>query len=339
MVKFLVVGFGNIGKRHASLIVEHPDAELMGVVDIDVERRKEALDLYPLKVFDNIDAFFDSKEPADVINICTPNHLHIPYSLKSLQANYHTVCEKPFGLTSSSCTKAILAAQQTDKELFCVMQNRYSPPSQWLKGLMKEDTLGKIYQVQINCFWNRDDRYYVEGGWRGTLEKDGGVLFTQFSHFVDTLYWLFGDIKNIKADFHNFKHRHNTEFEDTGSVQFDFVKGGTGAFNYSTCTYEQNLESSLTIIAEKGTVKVSGQYMQDVVWCEVEDYEFEGLPPGNPPNQYPSGAQGSASNHQYVIQNVVDTLKGKTFPDVSVEDGAKVVDMIERIYRHRPQFI
>ena len=159
------------------------------------------------------------------------------------------------------------------------MQNRYSPPSAWLKDMVDSGRLGRIHMVQVNCFWNRDDRYYGKIPWKGTLDLDGGTLFTQFSHFIDILYWLFGDIHGIQARFADFTHSHNTDFEDSGLVTFDFVQGGMGTLQFSTAVAETNFESSLTIVAEKGTVKVGGQYMNEVEYCRIEGYEMPELRP------------------------------------------------------------
>ena len=188
--------------------------------------------------------------------------------------------------------------------------------------------------VQINCYWNRDDRYYGKSDWKGTLALDGGPLFTQFSHFIDIMYWLFGDIENIQAHFDNFKHQKNTEFEDSGFIHFDFVNGGIGSINYSTAVNDKNFESSITIIGEKGTVKVGGQYMDKVEYCHLEDYEMPELEASNPPNDY-GDYKGSAANHHFVIQNVVDTLQEKSAATTNALEGMKVVEMIERIYHHR----
>ena len=143
------------------------------------------------------------------------------------------------------------------------MQNRYSPPSVWIKDLIDRKVLGDIYMVQLNCYWNRDERYYKAGGWKGTKDLDGGTLFTQFSHFIDIMYWLFGDIQNIQGKFADFNHKDYTDFEDSGFVSFDFVNGGIGSLNYSTSVANQNLESSMTIIGEKG-IKLSGGQRQRV---------------------------------------------------------------------------
>ena len=186
--------------------------------------------------------------------------------------------------------------------------------------------------VQLNCYWNRDERYYKKGDWKGRLDMDGGVLYTQFSHFIDIMYWLFGDIKNIDARFQNFNHKNSTEFIDSGIVGFEFINGGLGTINFSTSIWGANMESSIAVIGEKGSVKVSGQYMDKVTHCIVKDYDMPDLPPANPPNDY-GEYKGSAANHHYIIQNVVDVIKGRSEITTNALEGMKVVEMIERIYQ------
>jgi predicted dehydrogenase len=169
------------------------------------------------------------------------------------------------------------------------------------------------------------------------MRYDGGPLFTQFSHFIDIMYWLFGDIDDIRARFWNFNHQHNTEFEDSGHLNFKFKRGGMGSFNYTTSVWDQNLESSLTIIGEKGSIKVGGQYMEKVEVCHVEGYEMPELPAANPPNDY-GPYKGSAANHSFVIENVVDTLLGNDTATTNALEGLKVVEIIERIYATREVF-
>jgi len=267
--------------------------------------------------------------------ICTPNGLHAQQAITALNHRKHVVCEKPMGLTKAACEAVIFKALNVSRQVFCVMQNRYSPPAIWLKEIIGQNLLGKIFQVQVNCFWNRDDRYYFPKGkkhpWKGTKALDGGTLFTQFSHFVDIMYWLFGDITNIEARVSDFKHQHSTDFEDSGIVLFDFVEGGMGCINYSTAVWDKNFESSLTIIGEKGTVKVGGQYMNDVVYAHIEGYEMPVLPPANPPNDY-GHYKGSANNHGFVFDNVVDVVRGKKEIATNAMEGLKVVEIIERIY-------
>ena len=160
---------------------------------------------------------------------------------------------------------------------------------------------------------------------------DGGVLFTQFAHFIDILYWLFGDIADIQAKFHNFAHQNLTSFEDTGLVNFRFVNGGVGCLNYSTAVWGKNLESSMTVIGSKGSLKIGGQYMNEVEYCHIDGYEMPDLQPTNPANDY-GAYKGSAANHVYVFENVVDVLKGRKAITTNALEGLKVVEIIERIY-------
>ena len=190
--------------------------------------------------------------------------------------------------------------------------------------------------VQLNCYWNRDARYYKAGNWKGTASLDGGTLFTQFSHFIDIMYWLFGDIRNIQAKFSDFSHKELTDFEDSGHVTFNFVNGGMGCLNYSTAIWDKNLESSITIIAENGSVKVGGQYMNKVEHCHVSNYQMPELQEASPANDY-GAYKGSAANHHFIIENVVDVLKGRTTITTNALEGLKVVDIIERIYALKPK--
>jgi predicted dehydrogenase len=273
----------------------------------------------------------------DVVNICTPNGLHAEQAISALEAKKHVVVEKPMGLTKDQCERVIFKALQQSKQVFCVMQNRYSPPSEWIKSVIDNETLGKIFMVQLNCYWNRDDRYYKKESWKGTQELDGGTLFTQFSHFIDIMYWLFGDIDNIQGKFSDFTHKDSTDFEDSGLVNFDFINGGMGCINYSTAVSDQNLESSITIIGERGSVKIGGQYMNEVEICNIKDYDIPMLAPTNPGNDYGS-YKGSAANHNYVIKNVIDTLRGRTSATTNALEGLKVVEIIERIYKVRNSY-
>ena len=213
-IKFAVIGQGHIGKRHAEMIRRNAQCKLVAVCD---SLPKEAIGLENLqeKFYSNIDELLKQHPDIEVVNVCTPNGLHAEHALKALEAGKHVVVEKPMALTKLDCEKVIYAALHHHKTVFCVMQNRYSPPSAWLKDVIDNKILGDIYMVQLNCYWNRDERYYKKGNWKGTNNLDGGTLFTQFSHWVDIMYWLFGDIKNIQAKFADFNHKDSTDFEDS----------------------------------------------------------------------------------------------------------------------------
>ena len=332
-IKFAVIGCGHIGKRHAEMIQRNEEAQLVALCDIK-PKKELGIDLYNVPFFSNIEDLLASDIAFDVLNVCTPNGLHTEHSIKGLESKKHIVCEKPMGLTTASCETVIFKSLQVSKQLFLVMQNRYSPPSQWIKEVIEKKIIGETFLVQLNCYWNRDERYYKKGNWKGVNDLDGGTLFTQFSHFIDIMYWLFGDIKDIQAKFNDFNHKDLTEFEDSGMISFNFINGGMGCINYSTSVWDTNLESSITIIGSNGSIKIGGQYMNEVEYCHVKNYEMPKLAPVNPANDYGT-YKGSAANHHYIIQNVIDTLKGRTTITTNALEGLKVVDIIERIYSLR----
>lgn len=329
-IRFVVLGYGHIGKRHAAMINANEECELVGICDI---AGKDCLkgEVLTIPLFTDSKDIYNSGLEFDVLSIATPNGLHEEQALEGIRNGHHVVIEKPMALTKKGCENILYAALHKNKQVFCVMQNRYSPPSVWIKDLLHNNILGKIFLVQINCYWNRDDRYYTKKNWHGKQDLDGGTLFTQFSHFVDIMYWLFGDITNIKARFEDFNHKDLTDFEDSGIITFDFNNGGIGSFSYSTAIWDKNLESSITIIAERGTVKIGGQYMNEVEACHIKDYHMPQLPPSNPPNDY-GPYKGSAANHHYIFDNVVNVLKGREAITTNALEGMKVVDIIERIY-------
>ena len=333
-IKFGVIGIGHIGKRHASMIKLNHECELVAVCDV-LDKNHLDMDEIDVPFYDSAKEMLEEESSIDIVCVCTPNGLHAEHSSLALDYKKHLVVEKPMGLSKANCEQLIFKALNVNKQIFCVMQNRYSPPSKWLKEMVSSGKLGNIYNVQINCYWNRDDRYYFKNGekhpWKGTNDLDGGTLFTQFSHFVDLMYWIFGDITDIQAKFDNFSHENSIEFEDTGLVNFRYVDGGMGSINYSSSVWDCNLESSVTVIAENGTIKVGGQYMNKVEYCNIKDYTFSELPASNPANDYGS-YKGSANNHPYIFENVVDVIKNRKPISTNALEGMKVVDIIERIY-------
>ena len=331
-IRFAVVGCGHIGKRHAEMIVRDAGAELVALCDI---RSKEELGIeaYDVPFFPSLNELLQADLEVDVINICTPNGLHAGMAIQAIESGHHVVIEKPMALTLQDAEKVVYTSLRYQKQAFCVMQNRYSPPSIWIKEMVDSGRLGNIYMVQLNCYWNRDNRYYKARGWHGDALLDGGTLFTQFSHFIDIMYWLFGDICHIQAKFADFNHQNLTAFEDSGLITFDFVNGGMGCLNYSTAVWDKNMESSMLIIAENGSVKIGGQYMNEVEYCHIKDYEMPTLAPTNPGNDY-GPYKGSAQNHNFVIRNVVEVLSETSGKQITtnVLEGLKVVDIIQKIY-------
>lgn len=329
-MRFAVLGCGHIGKRHAEMIRANGEAELVALVDIK-EKSTLGIDHFGVPFYPSLEAYLKDGPEADVINIATPNGLHGRQALQALEAKKHVLIEKPMALHKSEAEAIIEKGAAVRRQVFTVTQNRYSPPSEWMKAMVDSGRLGKVYMVQLNCFWNRDGRYYTPGSWHGTKDLDGGTLFTQFSHFIDILHWLFGDIKNIQARLANHNHREMTAFEDSGVVTFDFVQGGAGSMSFSTSVWDRNLESSMTVIAEHGSIQIGGQYMEQVKYCHVRDYQLPDLPATSPNLDY-GGYKGSAQNHYRVIATMVDLVKGRAAA-TNAQEALQVVDIIERIYR------
>jgi UDP-N-acetyl-2-amino-2-deoxyglucuronate dehydrogenase len=325
-IKFAVVGVGNIGLRHIHHILQNKNTELVAVCDTDASK---------LKTF-SVPTFLDIKElltntNAEVINICTPNYLHAPHTIAALNAGKNVVCEKPMSTSLADANEMIECANKNNKIIFVVKQNRYNPPVQQVKKLLQENVLGEIYFVNVNCFWNRNENYYNSAAWRGKKNEDGGCLYTQFSHFVDILYYLFGKVEAIKSIMQNSNHAY-TEIEDNGTCILKTASGAIVNFNFSTCAFESNMEGAITVIAENGTVKIGGQYLNTIEYQKIKNIE---LPPINisaKANDY-GLYQGSMSNHDLVIQNVIDTLNGTDTIMTNATEGRDVVDIIEQMYK------
>ncbi|MBS1659711.1 MAG: Gfo/Idh/MocA family oxidoreductase [Bacteroidetes bacterium] len=327
-LKFAIVGCGRIAQRHAEHIQRL--GKLIAVCDIDPKKAKDLADKYQAKAYGSIDELLKNSKEIDVVSVCSPNGLHAEHSIKSLQAGLHVLCEKPMALSVQDCGDMITAAERANKRLFIVKQNRFNPPVAAVKKLIDEKKLGKIYSVQLSCFWNRNEEYY-KNSWKGTKDLDGGTLYTQFSHFVDLLYWMIGDIKEVAGFTGNMGHDGIIEFEDNGVISLRFYNGAIGTINYTVNSHKKNMEGSLTIFGEKGTIKIGGQYLNELEYQDIEGYVIKDLPPGNPPNQY-GQYQGSMSNHDKVYENLIEVLSGNGIIATNGFEGLKTVEIIDKIY-------
>ncbi len=329
MVSFGIVGCGRIGQRHAEHITGK--GKLVAVCDNVKEKAHELAAKYGVKAYCSIDEMLGNEKEMQVVSVCTPNGLHAEHTIKSLNAGFHVLCEKPMAITVQECGKMIQAAERANRRLFAIKQNRFNPPVEAVKKLIDENRLGKLYSIQLNCFWNRNEDYY-KNSWKGTLSLDGGTLFTQFSHFIDLLYWLVGDVEEVKAFMGNYAHHGMIEFEDTGAVILKFENGVIGTVNYTVNSYKKNMEGSLTIFGEKGTVKIGGQYLNELEYQSIEGYKIENLPEGNKPNNY-GNYVGSMSNHDKVYDNLIEVLQNNAAITTSSFEGLKTVEIIEKIYK------
>lgn len=224
--------------------------------------------------------------------------------------------------------------KQTGKKLFVVKQNRFNPPVVFIKQLLDEKRLGQVFSFQLNCFWNRPAAYYHHS-WKGTKELDGGILFTQFSHFIDLLYWLLGDLTFANGTRQNFLHKQCIEFEDTGVAILKMNSGAIGTINYTINSNHKNMEGSLTLFGEKGTVKIGGQYLNELEYFSVDREVAPFFPPGKPANQY-GFYEGSMSNHDKVYEQLIKALEDPGHIFINSEETFKTIGIIEKIYNSSP---
>lgn len=333
-VKFAIIGCGRIAQRHAKHISNY--GKLVAVCDIVVEKAETLAESYDAIPYASLAEMLAAKPEVDVISICSPNGLHADHSIQSLNAGYHVLCEKPMAISVYDCGRMINAAEKNNKRLFAIKQNRFNPPVAAVKELIEENKLGRVLSVQLTCFWNRNEDYY-KNSWKGTSDLDGGTLFTQFSHFIDLLYWLIGDIRDVEAYFDNFVHQGIIDFEDTGVVIVKFYNGAIGTINYTVNSYGKNMEGSLSIFGEKGTVKIGGQYLNELEYQNIEGIKIEGLPEGNKANNY-GNYQGSMSNHGEVYKNLIEVLTEGKAISTSAFEGLKTVEIIDKVYSKKKEF-
>jgi UDP-N-acetyl-2-amino-2-deoxyglucuronate dehydrogenase len=329
MINFAIIGCGRIAQRHAEHINRF--GRLVAVCDIVPEKATSLAATYGANAYASIEDLLASEMELDVVSVTSPNGLHFEHTISSLRAGKHVLCEKPMAIDVHHCGEMIKEAERMNRRLFIVKQNRFNPPVQAVKEILDARRLGRILSVQLNCFWNRNDAYYKDS-WKGTAALDGGTLFTQFSHFVDLLYWFFGDVKTIKSITSNALHKDVIEFEDQGVVALEFFNGALGTIHYTVNSFSKNMEGSLTVFGEKGSIKIGGQYLNELEYQCIDGFEITDLPQGNPPNMY-GNYVGSMSNHDKVYQNVVDVLAGKGSISTNGFEGLKTVEIIERIYK------
>lgn len=329
MIQFGLIGCGRIAQRHAEHI--NNKGVLKAVCDIEHDKADALAAKYGCKAYYDVQEMLTGERAMDVVSICSPNGLHAEHSIMALNAGFHVLCEKPMAISVQDCGRMIQAAEKSNKRLFAIKQNRFNPPVSAVKDVLDQGKLGKILSVQLNCFWNRNPDYY-QNSWKGTLALDGGTLYTQFSHFIDLLYWLVGDVQEAKAYMGNYAHKDIIEFEDTGVVILKFYNGAIGSINYTVNSYQRNMEGSLTLFCEKGTVKIGGQYLNELEYQQIEGYRIENLPEGNKPNNY-GNYVGSMSNHDKVYDNLIEVLQKGAAITTSSFEGLKTVEIIDKIYR------
>jgi UDP-N-acetyl-2-amino-2-deoxyglucuronate dehydrogenase len=328
-IRFALVGAGQIGSRHAPQMVRC--GVLTAIADIDVEKAVRLADIHAkdANVYPSLEALLAAESP-DLVAICTPNWLHAPQSVLTLRSGCHVLCEKPMCLSTKEANEMLATARLTDKQLFVVKQNRFNPPVQLLYRLLREQRLGRVLSFQVNAFWHRPLEYYRGSDWHGKKDLDGGILFTQFSHFIDLLCWLLGELEVTCALQDNFLLKDHIEGEDTGIAVLKTRAGAIGTIHYTVAAWSKNMEGSITVLGEKGTVKIGGEYLNELDYFRVEGMETPVLASSRPAHEY-GAYKGSMSNHDKVYDQLVNALRDQAHALASAEQAAETVALIEKI--------
>lgn len=322
-----IVGCGAIGNRHAQWAAKY--GKLVAVCDIKRERVVKLAKEYKCRPYDGImSMLWDNDIDIDLVAICVPNYLHRLLTIIALKEGCHVLCEKPMALTVEDCEAMIHAAERANKRLFIVKQNRFNSPIQILKKLIEQKKLGKILSIHLTCAWCRDPSYYENSEWKGNIYTDGGILYTQFSHFIDLLYYLLGDVNKVHALSKNFTDK--AEFPDTVVAAFSLFSGALGTAHFTINCHKDNMEGSLTIFGEKGTIKIGGKYLNKIEYQNIKEDIYYAPANDSKCNDYGS-YQGSSSKHDEVYKNVIATLQGKEAIMTTMFDGMKTIQIIKKI--------
>lgn len=331
-IKFAIVGCGSIGSRHIAVVDAEERSEIVALCDSDEATVKKYSELYG-----NIPVYTDYEKmlletDADVVNICTPHGLHAEMAILAAQHKKNVLVEKPMALNVADCHRMIDAAASNGVKLMVVKQNRYNVPIALTKKAIDSGFLGNIFMVQCNVLWNRHQGYYSDSNWRGSLSLEGGALHTQASHFIDLLIWWFGDVVSSQTQLAT--KNHEIEIEDCGTSVIQFKSGVMGSLIWTTCVYNKNYEGSITIIGENGTIKIGGQYLNKIEFWDVKSYPLpENIEFTDKPNAY-GKYQGTSSNHDKVVHDVVAELLNERHNVVEGDEGMKTIEAIEMIYKN-----
>jgi predicted dehydrogenase len=311
MMKFSILGYGHIGRVHKKAIEQTAGAELISIVDSAFEGENPGV-----PVFDSLQNFLKTDFQTDVVCIATPNGYHKSHAIACLNAGKHVLIEKPMALNTNDAMQILEAAHKNGKRVFSSMQLRFSPPVRFVKQLLEQNKLGEIYMVNIQCYWNRNKDYYKQRDWSGSCEMDGGVLFTQFSHFVDIMNFWFEKTSCLHSSFFNFNHKGVTDFPDSGLLEFN-ADNAKGSMIFTTSIYQKNYKSSILLMAEKGTIEIGDQYLNQVLYCNVQGVEAE--------------EKHSTETKNFHPQAMAEVMASITDNRPSVLDGSHAVRLVEFI--------
>ncbi|MCW5589290.1 MAG: Gfo/Idh/MocA family oxidoreductase [Legionellales bacterium] len=327
-IRIGLIGYGQIAKKHIKAIRElTDDLSLVAITDANPQALHHAMQTESVDGYSDLNDMLQ-KSNLDIVTICTPSGLHAMQTMACAGQGKHVICEKPMAVKWQDGLAMVDVCKKNNVNLFVVKQNRNTPTLQLLKQAIDKKRFGKIYQVAMNVFWTRPQDYYDTAPWRGTWEYDGGALMNQASHYVDLFHWLFGAVESVSA--FTATQARNIETEDSAVMNVRWRNGALGSLNVSMLTYPKNLEASLTVLGEKGTVKIGGVSVNN-----IEHWEFADVQPED--NHIVKASEETTQavgfGHTYYYQNVIDTLRGKTRAATDGSSGLHSLELLIAAYR------
>jgi UDP-N-acetyl-2-amino-2-deoxyglucuronate dehydrogenase len=326
-IRIAIVGCGRISANHFGSIERHAEhLELAAVCDIDPTVVTEHAQRYRVPAYQDIEEML-TKERLDLVALCTPSGLHPQQAILAARHGVHVVTEKPMATRWKDGVTMVKACDEAGVRLFVVKQNRRNTTLQLLKRAITEKRFGKIHMVHLNVFWQRPQSYYDQGnGWRGTWEFDGGAFMNQASHYVDLFEWLIGPVQEVQAMMSTTR---DIEVEDTGVLNVKWRNGALGSMSVTMLTYPRNLEGSITILGEHGTVRIGGVAVNDIqIWDFSEPREYDAEI--KTANYETSSVYGFG--HPLYYANVVDVMRGLADPETDGREGLKSLELLIAAY-------
>jgi UDP-N-acetyl-2-amino-2-deoxyglucuronate dehydrogenase len=322
-----VVGCGRISKNHFASIEKHQsELELAAICETDAKVLAEHAQTFRVPAYRDLETMLE-QEKLDLVVLCTPSGTHPDQAGIAAKHKVHVMTEKPMATRWADGVRMVKACDEAGVRLFVVKQNRRNTTLQLLKRAVGEKRFGKIHMVHINVFWSRPQAYYDQGnGWRGTWEFDGGAFMNQASHYVDLLDWLIGPVEKVQAMMSTTR---DIEVEDTGVLNVKWRNGALGSMSVTMLTYPKNLEGSITILGEKGTVRVGGVAVNDIqLWQFDEAKEYD--------QQLQEANYETTSvygfGHPLYYGNVIDVLRGSAEPETDGREGLKSLEVLIAAY-------
>ncbi|WP_431064130.1 Gfo/Idh/MocA family protein [Methylotuvimicrobium sp.] len=326
-VRMAIVGCGRISKNHFNSIQVHEnELELIAICDINADTMKEHAERYNVPGYLYIEELLQTEKP-DIVVLCTPSGLHSDQAQLAARYGVNVMTEKPMATRWHDGKNMVKACDEAGVHLFVVKQNRRNATLQLLKNAVEKERFGRIYMVNINVFWTRPQDYYNSSKWRGTWEFDGGAFMNQASHYVDLLDWIIGPIESIQA--YTATLARNIEVEDSGVASIKWRSGALGSMNVTMLTYPKNLEGSITILGEKGSVRIGG-----VAVNEIQHWEFADIQPDD--DKVKSANYETTSvygfGHPLYYKNVIDVLRGRAEPETDGREGLRSLEVLIATY-------